>query len=74
MRDLDVYRSVSAAAQDLGVSLPTLLRELAAGRVPARRIGRRWILSRRALAEWLGAGQHPADDQVPDGPARPVSP
>ncbi len=41
----------------VGVSKPVMLRELAAGRVPARRIGKRWVLDKAALDRWLAGEQ-----------------
>ena len=41
--------NASQAAAYVGVSRPTMLRALAAGAVPAMRLGRRWVISRKAL-------------------------
>ena len=47
------------AAHYLGVSKPTMLRALQTKQVPARRLGRRWIIDRAALDEWLRANEQP---------------
>ena len=49
--------NATQGAHYIGVSKPVVLRELAAGRLPGRRLGRRWILDRRALDKWLAGEQ-----------------
>lgn len=41
------------AAYYVGVSQPTMLKALADGSVPARRIGRRWLIHREVLKAWM---------------------
>lgn len=47
-------------ANYLAVSRPVVLRALAAGELPAIRVGRRWIVDRRALDARLGISDQPA--------------
>ncbi len=46
-------------AEYVGVSKPTMLRALATGQIPGRRLGRRWVLDRRVLDRWLQANEQP---------------
>lgn len=48
--------SVAAAAAEAGVSRSTLYSEMQAGRLRYVQRGRRRLVPRRALAEWLAAG------------------
>jgi excisionase family DNA binding protein len=48
--------SVAEAAVLLGISEWLLLQEIRRGTVPHRRCGRRILLSRATLLEWLNAG------------------
>ena len=48
------------AAEFFGVSIKTFIKLLKEEKVPARKIGREWRFSRKALIEWLSAG----DSQV----------
>ena len=45
--------TAQAAAELLSISVQTLYKHAAAGRVPAKRLGGRWIFVREQLAEWL---------------------
>lgn len=45
------------AARFLGVSMKTLAKVIHQENLPARKIGREWKFSRRALVEWVGAGR-----------------
>ena len=48
--------TVEEAARYLGISEGTLIKALRAGTIPARRLGRRWIISKAALDDWLRTG------------------
>ena len=48
--------NVDQAAALLGVSVKTFNKVLHTERIPARKIGREWKFSRRALIEWVGSG------------------
>ena len=41
------------AAKFLGLSLGVLIREAAAGKIPAFKIGGKWVFSRLALEAWI---------------------
>lgn len=45
--------TVAETAQLLGLSVNTTYGHLADGTIPARRLGRRWIISRARLDAWL---------------------
>ncbi len=45
--------SVAETAQLLGLSVNSTYAHLADGTIPARRLGRRWIISRTRLDSWL---------------------
>jgi excisionase family DNA binding protein len=47
------YRSVSALAADIGLSERSTRGALRRGEIPHIRIGRRFILPKTAIAEWL---------------------
>src|SRR5580693_6013005 len=47
------YRSVAALAADLGLSERSTRSALRRGEIPHIRVGRRFILPRAAIAEWL---------------------
>lgn len=49
----NVYPSVDALARELGLSRQVVYRELRTGRIPAIRLGRRFIIPRAAVQEWL---------------------
>ena len=48
--------NIEEAAQLLGVSVKTFNKVLHSEDMPARKIGREWKFSRRALIDWVGAG------------------
>ena len=41
------------AATYLGISVPTLAALLRSGKIPCRRAGQRWLISKAALDAWL---------------------
>ena len=41
------------AATYLGISVPTLAALLRSGKIPCRRAGQRWLISKTALDTWL---------------------
>lgn len=49
---LPTILSLSEAAEFLGFSEGGLRRILARGDIPARKVGRRWLLSRPVLEKW----------------------
>ncbi len=49
--------TIEEAAQLLGVSVKTFNKVLHTQSIPARKIGREWKFSRRALIDWIGAGR-----------------
>jgi excisionase family DNA binding protein len=49
--------NVEEAAALLGVSIKTFNKVLHSQDLPARKIGREWKFSRRALIEWVGSGR-----------------
>lgn len=53
--DRDILNIEEAAAL-LGVSIKTFNKVLHSQELPARKIGREWKFSRRALIEWVGSG------------------
>jgi excisionase family DNA binding protein len=48
-----IYASVEALADDLGLSRGKAYAALRAGEIPSIRIGKRFIIPRAAIAEWL---------------------
>ena len=48
-----IYASVEDLARELGISRHTAYAGLRAGRIPAIRLGRRYILPRAAITKWL---------------------
>jgi len=54
--DSDIL-NIEEAASLLGVSVKTFNKVLHSQSLPARKIGREWKFSRRALIEWVGAGR-----------------
>jgi excisionase family DNA binding protein len=59
------YQSVGALAADLGLSERSTRSALRRGEIPHIRVGRRFILPRAAIAEWLRtAGQKPESEQM----------
>ena len=57
--------NIEEAADLLGVSLKTFNKVLHSESMPARKIGREWKFSRRALIEWVGGGR--SNDFYRDG-------
>ncbi|MEL6906270.1 MAG: helix-turn-helix domain-containing protein [Planctomycetota bacterium] len=53
----DEILGVEEAAALLGVSAKTFNKVLHSEDVPARKIGREWKFSRRALIDWVGSGR-----------------
>ena len=49
--------NVEEAAALLGVSVKTFIKVLHTQDLPARKIGREWKFSRRALIDWIGSGR-----------------
>lgn len=54
--DRDIM-TLEEAAELLGVSVKTFNKVLHTESIPARKIGREWKFSRRALIEWIGSGR-----------------
>ena len=54
--DRDIL-DIEQAAALLGVSVKTFNKVLHTEDIPARKIGREWKFSRRALIEWVGSGR-----------------
>ncbi len=48
-----IYASVKDLARELGISRQKAYVELRAGRIPSIRLGRRFVIPRAAIAEWL---------------------
>jgi len=49
--------NIDEAAELLGVSIKTFNKVLHNENMPARKIGREWKFSRRALIDWVGSGR-----------------
>lgn len=49
--------NLEEAAALLGVSVKTFNKVLHSQSIPARKIGREWKFSRRALIDWVGSGK-----------------
>lgn len=49
--------NIEEAAALLGVSIKTFNKVLHSEEMPARKIGREWKFSRRALIDWVGSGK-----------------
>jgi len=65
--------NVDEAAELLGVSVKTFNKVLHGQNMPARKIGREWKFSRRALIDWVGSGRsqdyyRDADGELANGP------
>ena len=56
MTDRDIL-NIDEAAELLGVSIKTFNKVLHHEDMPARKIGREWKFSRRALIDWVGSGR-----------------
>ena len=52
--------NIDEAAEFLGVSVKTFNKVLHTQKIPARKVGREWKFSRRALIEWVGNGSSEA--------------
>jgi excisionase family DNA binding protein len=73
------YPSVAALAADIGLSERSTRNALRRGEIPHLRIGRRFILPKAAIAEWLrsagrdrrNAAATPSNDVAPQGWAKP---
>jgi len=63
------YPSVAALAEDIGLSERSTRSALRRGEIPHIRVGRRFILPRAAIAEWLrSAGRsHKAEQTAENG-------
>ena len=48
---------IEEAAALLGVSVKTFNKVLHSQNIPARKVGREWKFSRRALIDWIGSGR-----------------
>lgn len=55
----DVCR-VEDLATHLGMSPSAVRRALRRGEIPGRHVGRRWLISRPALLEWLSSPREPS--------------
>jgi excisionase family DNA binding protein len=69
--------NIEEAARLLGVSVKTFNKVLHSESIPARKIGREWKFSRRALIDWIGSGRseefyRESDSQNGLRPRRPV--
>lgn len=59
------YQSVAALAAEIGLSERSTRSALRRGEIPHIRVGRRFILPKAAIAEWLrSAGRVPQTDGV----------
>ena len=70
------YHSVAALAADLGLSERSTRSALRRGEIPHIRVGRRFILPRAAIADWLrtaGGRTEPESGPVADEPNRVAS-
>ena|SRR5579862_9504167 len=63
------YRSVAALAADLGLSERSTRSALRRGEIPHIRVGRRFILPRAAIAEWLRTAGRSVATESPAAPA-----
>jgi excisionase family DNA binding protein len=70
--------TIEEAAELLGVSVKTFNKVLHTQDLPARKIGREWKFSRRALIEWVGSGRskdfYNGSSDETDEPPRPIRP
>jgi len=67
MSERDIL-NIDEAAELLGVSIKTFNKVLHNENMPARKIGREWKFSRRALIDWVGSGR--SQDFYKDSDAR----
>ena len=64
-RPRSTYASVAELADELRLSRGTVYAALRDGRIPALRVGKKYILSRAAIAEWLRtAGGRPGFPEI----------
>ena len=69
------YPSVAALAEDIGLSERSTRSALRRGEIPHIRVGRRFILPKTAIAEWLlTAGRSPEVSQDPTAVSGSVQP
>ena len=64
--------NIEEAAALLGVSIKTFNKVLHSEEMPARKIGREWKFSRRALIDWVGHGKSRdfyRESEIPRGEA-----
>jgi excisionase family DNA binding protein len=61
--------SVDALAARLGLDVKTVYASLARGEIPARRVGRRWIIVEQVIDQWLAT----PPDRPPMHPIGPKS-
>jgi excisionase family DNA binding protein len=57
------YRSVAALATDIGLSERSTRSALRRGEIPHIRVGRRFILPKAAIAEWLRTAGRSVEDE-----------
>jgi excisionase family DNA binding protein len=71
------YRSVAALATDIGLSERSTRSALRRGEIPHIRVGRRFILPKSAIAEWLRTAGQSLTTHQPlkplDGRTKPVA-
>jgi len=48
-----IYKSVEELAHELGISRQSAYAGLRQGKIPSIRLGKRFIIARSAIAEWL---------------------
>ena len=54
--ELKATMTVEEVSKMLGISLRLAYEEFCTGHLPARKIGRKWIISRQQITEWLNSG------------------
>ena len=54
--DAKITLTVTEAANMLGISLPKMYEVVRMGRIPSIRVGRRIVISRQAVLDWLKEG------------------
>jgi excisionase family DNA binding protein len=59
-----IYSSVEDLARELGISRQKAYTELRAGHIPSIRLGRRFVIPRAAIAEWLRTAGTPASKRL----------
>ncbi len=52
--------TAEALAAKLGVDVKTVYAGLARGEIPARRVGRRWIIVEQVIDDWLASPPEPS--------------